>query len=217
MDLVAKGRQLDHGDPIRNTIDLSENTLSGEIPIEIKNLSALHTLNLSLNQLTGKIPENIGDLQYLETLDLSCNHLLGSIPQDMTSITMLSSLNLSYNDLSGQIRTTNQFYTFNDPSIYGGNPQLCGFPLPTSCSPLGDGGADHNDQENFDDDGGSEELWFYVSIALGFIVEFWTVCGTLVLKKSWSHAYFHFVDEMKDTLFVAISVNMALPRWKIES
>ena len=33
MDLVAKGRQLDYGDPILNTIDLSENSLSGEIPI----------------------------------------------------------------------------------------------------------------------------------------------------------------------------------------
>ena len=218
MDLVAKGRQLDYGDPILNTIDLLENSLSGEIPIEITDLSALHTLNLSLNQLTGKIPENIGDLQCLETLDLSCNHLSGPIPQDMTSITTLSSLNLSYNDLFGQIPTSNQFYTFFFyPSIYGGNPQLCGFPLRTSCSPLSDGGAEHNDQENFDDDEGSEELWFYVSIALGFIVGFWTVCGTLVLKKSWRHAYFHFVNEMKDRLFVAISVNMARLQGKIES
>lgn len=81
--------------------------------------------------------------------------------------------------------------------------------MPTSCSPLGDGGAEHNDQENFDDNEGSEELWFYVSIALGFIVGFWAVCGTSVAKKSWRQAYFHFVNEMKDRLFVAISVNMA--------
>ena len=47
---------------------------------------------------------------------------------------------------------------------------------------------------------GSEELWFYVSIALGSIVGFWGVCGTLVVKKSWRHAYFHFVDQMKDRL-----------------
>lgn len=107
MDLVAKGRQLDYDDPILNAIDLSENSLLGEIPIEITNLSALHTLNLSLNQLTGKIPDNIGDLQCLESLDLSCNHLSGPIPQGMTSITTLISLNLSYNDLFGQIPTTN--------------------------------------------------------------------------------------------------------------
>nr|XP_023926326.1 leucine-rich repeat receptor-like protein FASCIATED EAR2 [Quercus suber] len=120
MDLVSKGRQLDYDYPTINTIDLSQNNVSGEIPIELTNLSKLDTLNLSLNHLTGKIPENIGDLQYLETLDLSCNLLSGPIPQSMTSITALSSLNLSYNDLSGQIPTANQFQSFNDPSNYAG-------------------------------------------------------------------------------------------------
>ena len=134
MDLVLKGRQLDYGYPIINTIDFSQNNLSGEIPIELTNLSKLDTLNLSLNHLTGKIPENIGDLQYVETLDFSCNLLSGPIPQSMTSITALSSLNLSYNDLSRQIPTANQFQTFNDPSNYAGNTQLCGPPLPTNCS-----------------------------------------------------------------------------------
>ena len=134
MDLVLRGRQLDYGYPIINTIDLSQNNLSGEIPIELTNLSKLDTLNLSLNHLTGKIPENVGDLQYVETLDFSCNLLSGPIPQSMTSITALSSLNLSYNDLSRQIPTANQFQTFNDPSNYAGNTQLCGPPLPTNCS-----------------------------------------------------------------------------------
>ena len=209
MDLVSKGKQLDYGYPIINTIDLSQNNLSREIPIKLTNLSKLDILNLSLNHLTRKIPENIGDLQYLETLDLSCNHLSGPIPQGMTSITTLSSLNLSYNDLSGQIPTANQFQTFNDLSNYAGKTQLCGPPLPTNYSTPSDKGPEHKDQENLDGNTeGSEELWFYVSVVLGFIVGFWAVYGTLVVKKSWRHAYFLFVDEMKDRLFVVISVNV---------
>ena len=198
MDLVSKGRELDYGYPIINTI---QNNLSGEITIELTNLSKLDTLNLSLNHLTGKIPENIGDLQYLETLDLSYYLLSVPLPQSMTLITTLSSLNLSYNDLSGQIPTANQFQTFNDPSNYAGNTQLCGPPLPTNCSTPSDKGPEHKDQENLDGNTeGSKELWFYISVALGFIVGFWAVCGTLVVKKSWRHAYFHFVDQMKDRL-----------------
>ena len=209
MDLVSKGKQLDYGYPIINTIDLSQNNLSREIPIELTNLSKLDILNLSLNHLTRKIPENIGDLQYLETLDLSCNLLSGPIPQSMNSITALSSLNLSYNNLSGQIPTANQFQTFNDLSNYAGKTQLCGPPLPTNYSTPSDKGPEHKDQENLDGNTeGSEELWFYVSFALGFIVGFWAVYGTLVVKKSWRHAYFHFVDEMKDRPFVVISVNV---------
>ncbi|XP_028112618.1 receptor-like protein 46 [Camellia sinensis] len=109
------------------------NNLQGEIPELITNLSTLGTLNLSHNQLTGKIPEKIGSLQQLETLDLSCNHLSDPIPPTMSSMTSLNSLNLSFNNLSGPIPSVNQFLTFNDPSIYEGNPELCGPPLSTKC------------------------------------------------------------------------------------
>ena len=141
----------------------------------------------------------------------------GPIPQSMTLITTLSSLNLSYNDLSGQIPTANLFQTFHDPSNYVGNTQFCGPPLPTNCSTPSDKGPEHKDQENlYGNNEGYEELW-YVSIALGFIVGFCGVCGTLVVKKSWRHAYFHFVNKMKDRLFVVISVNVTRLQRKIES
>ncbi|XP_050278194.1 LRR receptor-like serine/threonine-protein kinase GSO2 [Quercus robur] len=99
-------------------MDFSRNNLSREIPAELTSLTLLNSLNLSWNQLTGKIPKNIGSLRQLETLDLSSKHLLGHIPLSMSSLTFLSHLNLSYNNLSGQIPSTNQFQTFNDPSIY---------------------------------------------------------------------------------------------------
>ncbi|KAK9188711.1 hypothetical protein WN944_020116 [Citrus x changshan-huyou] len=149
VDLVVKGRQNDYTKiiPIVNVIeDLSSNSLTGEVPNEMANLSAL-----------GRIPENIGSLQKLETLDLSSNHLSGPIPPSMSSMTRLS-LNLSYNDLTGPIPLTKQFQTFNDPSIYMGNADLCSPPLTTKCSSdLRNAGVEDGEVE---DEDGSEELLF---------------------------------------------------------
>ncbi|KAL6199406.1 hypothetical protein ACLB2K_029190 [Fragaria x ananassa] len=134
--IISKGRELEYG--IRNvqwtlryvkSIDLSSNNLDGEVPKEICSLIALGTLNLSRNQLTEKIPSRIGNLTKLETLDLSHNHLSGEIQQSLSSLNFLSHLNLSYNNLSGRIPSGNQLQTLDDPSIYGHNPLLCGFPL----------------------------------------------------------------------------------------
>ncbi|KAK3223622.1 hypothetical protein Dsin_010647 [Dipteronia sinensis] len=206
-EFVVKGRQNEYRkiNSLLNIIDLSSNNLIGEIPEEITSLTVLHALNLSWNQLTGKIPENIGSLQQLETLDLSCNHLSGPIPPSMSSMTFLSHLNLSYNNLSGKILSSNQFATWNDPSIYEGNLYLCGPPLTTNCS---SGHGDSEDNDKVEDEDKSEKFWFYVSVVLGFIVGFWAVCGTLIIKESWRHTYFRFVDETKDKLFVIIAVHV---------
>ncbi|KAL0004547.1 hypothetical protein SO802_012108 [Lithocarpus litseifolius] len=215
MDLVVKGRQYEYYDEIffLKIMDFSRNNLSGEIPVELTSLTLLNSLNLSGNQLIGKIPENIGSLRQLETLDLSSNHLSGHIPPSMSSMTFLSHLNLSYNNLSGPIPSANQFQTFNDPSIYEGNPQLYGPPpMPTSLSMPSDRNAEHKNGE-----GQFEKLWLYLSIALGFIVGFWAVCGSLLINKSWRNAYFCFADEMKDGLLVIIAVNMAHLQRKIQA
>ncbi|XP_071902524.1 receptor-like protein EIX2 [Coffea arabica] len=191
MDLVVKGRQMRYGKTLElvNILDLSSNNLSGEIPKEITRLLALGTLNLSRNQLTANIPEEIGNLSLLETLDLSHNHLSGPIPRSMTAMTFLNYLNLSYNNLSGQIPSTNQFQTFNDPSIYEGNAGLCGVPLPTKCDAVNAGDAedkgrmkDHSVEEDGED---STKLEFYISMVLGFIFGFWGVFGSLYVYKPW--------------------------------
>ena len=57
-----------------NSIDLSGNYLTGEIPDEITNLFSLRILNLSCNFLSNSIAEKIGNLQLLDSLDPSRNH-----------------------------------------------------------------------------------------------------------------------------------------------
>ncbi|KAM5587555.1 receptor-like protein EIX1 [Rosa sericea] len=207
MDLDPKGVEYEYTSilPLVNTIDLSSNNLSGEIPEEMRNLSNLGSLNLSRNLLTGKIPEDIGSLQRLQTLDLSCNHLHGPIPLSMTYMTLLSKLNLSYNDLSGPIPSANQFQTFNDPTLFEGNLGLCGAPLPTQCSSSPNGNPEVKEDAGEDEEG-SGKIWFYASTTMGFILGFWAVFGSLVLKRSWRHAYFKFVDDMKDRLILVITL-----------
>ena len=115
-------------------IDLSGNSLSGEIPSELKNLRGVQLLNMSRNHLSGGIPKDIGNLKLLESLDLSWNKLSGPIPPSMSNLKFLSSLNLSNNRLSGEIPTGSQLQTLEDPSIYSNNLRLCGPPLSIPCT-----------------------------------------------------------------------------------
>ncbi|KAB2601754.1 LRR receptor-like serine/threonine-protein kinase [Pyrus ussuriensis x Pyrus communis] len=197
------------------SIDLSSNNLEGKIPEEMTSLIALGTLNLSRNQLRGNIPSTIGNLRWLETLDLSHNRLSGQIPQSYSSLSLLAHVNLSFNNLAGRIPSGNQLQTLEDPSIYEGNPLLCGVPLLTKCP--GDETppfrpSDAGDNKDEDDNG---RLWLYVSITLGFIIGFWGVCGTLIVKKSWRYAYFRFFDDMKDKVALAIVLKVARLQRKI--
>ncbi|KAE7996107.1 hypothetical protein FH972_000855 [Carpinus fangiana] len=179
-------------------MDLSSNKLKGEIPREIGSLLGLHGLNLSKNLLTGVIPHSFGDLENLEFLDLSSNHLLGIIPPSLVNLAFLAVIDLSSNNLSGRIPLGRQFGTFTNSS-YVGNTDLCGSPLSKECP---ENAATHEGPQTSSkhDTDFYEHLWFYTSIAIGFIVGFWGICGSLVLKSSWRHAYFQFLDKMGDRL-----------------
>jgi EIX receptor 1/2 len=194
-------------------IDLSSNKLKGEIPREITNLLGLIGLNLSRNLLNGIIPQNIGDMERLESLDLSRNHLSGIIPPSLATMSLLSYLNLANNNLSGRIPSGTQLQSFS-ASAYSGNRDLCGLPLPKRC--LGDEiardpqtGSKHGEGNIQEQKNSHEHIWFYTSIALGFIVGFWGVCGSLLLKSSWRHAYFQFLERIGDKLYVAIAIRKA--------
>ncbi|CAO2824682.1 unnamed protein product [Amaranthus hypochondriacus] len=197
LNIRTKGNEYEYGKTasLVNGIDLSGNFLTGEIPVQMTKLKATSILNLSRNHLSGKIPQDIGDMIALETLDLSCNHLSGPIPPSLSSPTFLSHLNLSYNNLEGRIPSGNELQTLTDPSIYEGNPLLCGTPLPTKCP--GDPETTVGVHEEKQDKNENEDVWFYLVIALGFIVGFWSVCGTLVLNNSWRDAFFKFFGRIK--------------------
>ncbi|CAA2966002.1 LRR receptor-like serine threonine- kinase GSO1 [Olea europaea subsp. europaea] len=196
--LITKGRIFQYLSTqlnLVNSMDLSDNNLSGEIPSELASLFRLGTLNLSMNHLSGQIPQAFGKLKSLETLDLSKNQLSGPIPQTLVSLTFLSYLNLSYNNFSGKIPTGNQFQTLIDPSIYMGNNALCGFPLLVECegkiSPF-----PGQNKEDIDDINDLEKVWFFSFVGLGFFTGFWAICGSLILKKQWRDAYFQFAEQM---------------------
>ncbi|XP_042405067.1 receptor-like protein EIX1 [Zingiber officinale] len=187
-----------------NIMDLSNNNLIGKIPTELMNLSGLFGLDLSGNHLTGEIPEKISALQQLESLDLSRNNLSGGIPHSMANMSSLGFLNLSYNNLSGEIPLGNQLLTlFSDPLVYMGNFDLCGFPLDRSCK----GSETTQTSNHIDDKNENEMIWLYISFALGFLTGFWTICGTLLLKKNWKICYFRFFDNTFDKVYVCIMMN----------
>ncbi|GAB4827705.1 hypothetical protein Ancab_034593 [Ancistrocladus abbreviatus] len=87
-------------------LDLSSNSLSGEIPSSIGDFSNLQLLNLSGNSLTGFVPKGIGELKALDVLDLSHNRLNGSIPPEIGGATSLRELVLENNFVEGGIPTS---------------------------------------------------------------------------------------------------------------
>ncbi|RHN50275.1 putative non-specific serine/threonine protein kinase [Medicago truncatula] len=200
------------------TIDLSCNHLTGEIPQSITKLVALAGLNLSWNNLTGFIPSNIGHMERLESLDFSRNHISGRMPTSFSNLTFLSYMDLSFNNLEGKIPLCTQLQSFG-PSTYAGNNRLCGPPLINLCpddviSP----NRSYDKTVTSEDEDKLITFGFYVSLGLGFLIGFWGVCGTLVIKTSWRHAYFKFFDNMNDWIHVTLEVfvNRLKKRFQVE-
>ncbi|KAF6992102.1 hypothetical protein CFC21_009129 [Triticum aestivum] len=176
-------------------IDLSSNSLSGEIPAELLNLQDIQFLNLSRNNLYGGIPNNIGNMTNMESLDFSWNELLGPIPSSISDLMYLSSLNLSNNLLSGEIPDGNQLQTLNDPSIYSNNQGLCGHALSIACTNGSSGtttpyGVKEHHHE-------LDVVWLYYSVVAGIVFGFWLWFGTLVFWKHWRFAFFHYIDAVQ--------------------
>ncbi|XP_022746278.1 leucine-rich repeat receptor-like protein kinase PXC2 [Durio zibethinus] len=199
--LVMRGREDEYSTTLGlvTGVDLSVNSLTGEIPKELGNLTELRSLNLSGNLLTGQIPENIGNMEVLESLDLSMNRLHGEIPSSFSNLNFLNHFNVSYNNLTGKIPLGTQLQSFDKFSYIGNH--LCGPPITKNCSRNGE----TPDITNGDSSEGrhrSKVNWLYVSIVVGFVMGFWGVVAPLFFIRSWRFAYYKKLEHIGDKLYV---------------
>lgn len=117
--------------PYLDVFDVSFNSLSGDIPVSVANLTRLRRFSLSKNAFTGSIPSSLGSLLYLQELYLDNNRLTGSIPPSFNGMVRLKRLELQNNNLSGEFpdmgRLGNLYFVdLSDNSFSGHFP--AGFP-----------------------------------------------------------------------------------------
>ncbi|XP_059076585.1 receptor-like protein 7 [Cryptomeria japonica] len=204
LDMTSKGTELYYPYILSTLtgIDLSNNQLNGDVPLDFGKLKGLRFLNLSMNHLSGIIPHSLGDMSQLESLDLSSNHLSGDIPSELQSLSYLAYLNLSKNSLSGNIPQGGQMITFENTS-YSGNPNLDGCPLPKNCSwpkfatPPPVSIAEHKDEEE------SEQIpWYQIGVGWSYGAGFLIVVVVLLsVSERWRKKYFKGVDNTLMFLF----------------
>lgn len=72
-----------------NSIHLTGNNFSGELPRSWGGLVELEHLSLSRNSLTGSMPKEFGNLERLGWLFLSQNQLSGNIPKEISGLKSL--------------------------------------------------------------------------------------------------------------------------------
>ncbi|KAL7228336.1 hypothetical protein ACSBR2_007118 [Camellia fascicularis] len=84
-------------------LDLSNNSLSGELPSCWVHHKALSIINLANNNLYGKIPSSMGSLGHIKTLHLHNNNFSGEIPSSLKRCTNLIMIDLGGNKLTGKM------------------------------------------------------------------------------------------------------------------
>ncbi|CAK7339075.1 unnamed protein product [Dovyalis caffra] len=197
-------------------LDPSGNQFNSSIPNRLYGFSCLELLNLGFNNLQGEVSSAIENMTSLIDLDLSDNYELEfnrGIPTSFKNLCNLKVLSLSSLKLetrySREIPSGTQLQSFS-PYEFMGN-ELCGPPLSKNCSGVGTT-QDPKNRKNEDGDV-IEFNWFYVSMALGFIVGFWSTVGPLLFNRRCGYVYFHFLDRLWDKIWLYFHVN--LPNWKL--
>jgi hypothetical protein len=84
-------------------LELGDNKLEGQIPVELGNLTRLRVLALNDNLLTGPIPDSFGNLTVLASLDVSQNNLTSTIPASLANLPSLILLDVHNNSLTGPV------------------------------------------------------------------------------------------------------------------
>ncbi|KAL7596748.1 hypothetical protein Lser_V15G28955 [Lactuca serriola] len=84
-------------------LDLSHNSLSGQLPDCLWNFDSLTVLNLGHNNFFGRLPPSIGSMIELQVLYLYDNNFSGELPFSLKNCTSLISLDLGANKFSDNV------------------------------------------------------------------------------------------------------------------
>ncbi|KAL7594641.1 hypothetical protein Lser_V15G29001 [Lactuca serriola] len=84
-------------------LDLSHNSLTGQLPDCLWHFKQLKIVNLGHNNLFGRLPPSVEYLINLKVLHLYKNELSGELPLSLKNCTSLNSLNLGANKFSGNV------------------------------------------------------------------------------------------------------------------
>jgi len=85
------------------TIDFSENDLTGRFNPRLGDLKTLQTLVLRDNAFTGSFPQFLGIMSSLQYVDLSKNNIKGSFPDSIFDLGRMTTLNIGYNHISDDV------------------------------------------------------------------------------------------------------------------
>ncbi|WKA04177.1 hypothetical protein VitviT2T_022234 [Vitis vinifera] len=184
-------------------LDLAQNNLSGSIPSCVGNLSAMASEIGSYRyeadlMVKGREDSYRNILYLVNSIDLS-NKPIWRCAWRANKSFKIRHLELVYEPYNrkntrqhweltmvGKSRPLKKLAFWSNSSRH--NLALCGRPITAKCP--GDDGTPNppgGDDEEDDEDGAEVEIkWFYMSMGTGFVVGFWGVCGTLVVKESWS-------------------------------
>ncbi|KAE8664551.1 Tyrosine-sulfated glycopeptide receptor 1 [Hibiscus syriacus] len=87
-----------------SVFNVSNNTLTGQLPSWICINTSLTILDLSYNKFNGEIPTGLDKCSKLQIFRAGFNNLSGTLPLDIYRIASLEQLSLPFNHLSGRIR-----------------------------------------------------------------------------------------------------------------
>ena len=98
-------------------IYLQGNNFTGSLPNAFLNSSFLRALDIKDNSLSGNIPLEIGSLYRLKVLMLVGNHFSGFIPNQLCQLNEIGLLDLSRNSFSGSIPSCLGNITFGKTGV----------------------------------------------------------------------------------------------------
>ncbi|EAY78126.1 hypothetical protein OsI_33173 [Oryza sativa Indica Group] len=177
---------------------------------------SLESLDLSENNLSGEIPSSISNLTYLSSLDLSYNHLTGRIPSGGQLDILYAENPSMYNGNNGLCGCPLRRNCSDD-----GNNSLCGYPLRRNCSDDGNNGlCGYPLRRNCSDNSCpskhgveikkySDTMFLYFGLGSGFVAGLWVVFCTILFKKAWRMAYFRLFDKVYDKVYLFVVVTWA--------